>query len=364
MSVLPNNQISLYIQVKNHLIGRIRSGEMPPNSKVPSERLLAERFKISRGTAKQALQELEAEKYIERIPAKGSYVRDISAGSLRHINILFPFPEESIHALAHYANSVAVMETYRGMMSACDTYSIRLAFQHFTDTDSKEEVRNQAREIKNFAGAIFLGHQLNALRKELRKYGIPFVTIHANELAESSDTTVVYNRSEVIAESAGILADNGYRSVGMLANLGPDRSKEEICASVFAERGVDFNPDWILNLVNDEEEAYIKLKELLPNDLDLLPEVFFCVSPVYSFALLRLAGERNWRVPEDIGIFSYANDMAIRSTVPPLSHVYVPYFEMGAEACRVIASGIRGEFVVPARIIRGSTIKYGSPAQA
>jgi DNA-binding LacI/PurR family transcriptional regulator len=356
MRVMFDNKISLYVQVKNDLIRRIRSGDMLPNTKVPSERVLAETFGISRGTAKQALQELEMEKYIERIPAKGSFVRDISEGTLKHINILFPFPEKSIYNLLEYANSIAVTEIYRGMMSACNKYNIRLSFQYFPITDNIEMLREQTREVQEFAGAIFLGHQLEKLRFELQKYGIPFVAIHTDDSLNIPRTTVSYNRSEIIAESAGILVDAGYKSAGMLTNLGGDESKANICGSVFAARGVEFHSDWILKLENDEEKAYSRLKELLPDNLELLPEVFFCGSPVYSFALLGLAAERNWKVPDDIAVFGYAHDMNIRPTVPLLSHVYVPYFEMGEEACRVLANGLRGEFVVPARIVQGKTV--------
>lgn len=357
MNQLLDNKISLYIQVKNDLIRRIRSGEMLPNAKVPSERELAETFGISRGTAKQALQELETEHFIERIPAKGSYVRDVSENTQAYLNILFPFPEKSISILREYANSVAVMEIYRGMMSACDKYNIRVTFQHFMDTESKEKIRSQAREVGEFYGAIFLGRQLNGLRKELYKHGIPFVTIHSHEGPNIRGATVVYNRAEMLTESAHMLADAGYKSVGMLTTLKEYESKENICANVFEERGVEFSSDWLFHLEANEEMAYKRLTELLPDNLELLPEVFFCGSPVYSFAFLRIAAERNWKVPDDIGIFGYANDMSIRPTVPTLSHVYVPYFEMGENACRVLVDGIRGESVVPGKIIKGETIR-------
>jgi DNA-binding LacI/PurR family transcriptional regulator len=357
MNAVFDNKVSLYVQVKNGIIKRIRTGEMPPNSKVPSERDLARRYNISRGTAKQALQELEAESYIERIPAKGSFVRDITNEPRRLFNILFPFPEVAISRdVLDYAGFAADMEMYRGMMSSCDKYGARITFQHIPEISSRDELRTQVRGISDFDGAVFFGHQLADLRSELRKHGIPCVTICDGD-KRIAGTTVEYNRNEIVAESANHIADAGVQSVGMFASeAGKSLVKENICASIFEERGVEFQSKWILKIENDEEKAYRIMKKLLPEDAAELPDLFYAVSQVYSFAFLRLAVERGWRVPEDVGIFGYANNTDLRPTTPMLSHVRVPYFEMGREACRVLTEGLRGEFIVPARIVEGETV--------
>lgn len=64
----------LYVQVKQLIKEMIDKGELRPGDRVPGERELAERFRVSRMTARQALNELEAEGVLVRIQGKGSFV--------------------------------------------------------------------------------------------------------------------------------------------------------------------------------------------------------------------------------------------------------------------------------------------------
>jgi len=68
--------VPIYYQLKEALKQQIESGALKPHERVPSERELEERYRISRMTARRALQELEAEGYIYRAQGKGSFVAE------------------------------------------------------------------------------------------------------------------------------------------------------------------------------------------------------------------------------------------------------------------------------------------------
>lgn len=76
-----NEILPLYARVKDHILSRIRSGQLPSGAKVPSENELVESFSISRMTANRALRELTAEGYLVRVPGVGTFVREQNARS-------------------------------------------------------------------------------------------------------------------------------------------------------------------------------------------------------------------------------------------------------------------------------------------
>lgn len=70
-----------YQQLKDLIIGRISSGELRPQDRVPSENELVETMHVSRMTANRALRELTDEGYVERIAGRGTFVSDFRSQS-------------------------------------------------------------------------------------------------------------------------------------------------------------------------------------------------------------------------------------------------------------------------------------------
>ncbi len=70
-----------YQQLKDLIIGRISTGELRPQDRVPSENELVELMQVSRMTANRALRELTDEGYVERVAGRGTFVADMRARS-------------------------------------------------------------------------------------------------------------------------------------------------------------------------------------------------------------------------------------------------------------------------------------------
>ena len=71
----------MYQQLKDLIIGRISTGELRPNDRVPSENELVESMKVSRMTANRALRELTDEGYVDRVAGLGTFVADYRSRS-------------------------------------------------------------------------------------------------------------------------------------------------------------------------------------------------------------------------------------------------------------------------------------------
>lgn len=64
----------LYRQIKDFLIASLEQGEWGPGDAIPSEGELAQRFNVSQGTVRKAIDEMAAENLLVRRQGKGTFV--------------------------------------------------------------------------------------------------------------------------------------------------------------------------------------------------------------------------------------------------------------------------------------------------
>ena len=76
--------VSRYIQLATLFRNRIASGEWPVGSRIPNVDELAGTFEVARGTMREALGLLEQEGLLERLRAKGTFVRKSPTEAVPH----------------------------------------------------------------------------------------------------------------------------------------------------------------------------------------------------------------------------------------------------------------------------------------
>lgn len=64
----------LYMQIKALLMASLDHGEWPPGEAIPSEMALAQRFRVSQGTVRKAIDALAAQSLVIRRQGKGTFV--------------------------------------------------------------------------------------------------------------------------------------------------------------------------------------------------------------------------------------------------------------------------------------------------
>jgi DNA-binding GntR family transcriptional regulator len=71
----PKSSDAVYLKIAAVLRDRIRTGELAPGGKFPSEADVSKEFGVARGTAREALKQLEADGLVDALPGLGRVLR-------------------------------------------------------------------------------------------------------------------------------------------------------------------------------------------------------------------------------------------------------------------------------------------------
>lgn len=97
---------------EEEILQRIRSGELPAGSRLPSEPELAQQMGISRGILREALNSLQTRGYITRTPRGGSHISNPEASALSE-NLMKGFMTATLFELINFREA---LETHAAMI--------------------------------------------------------------------------------------------------------------------------------------------------------------------------------------------------------------------------------------------------------
>ena len=353
----------LYRQVEVELERLANCGQLKRGGRIPGERVLAEKLGVARGTLRIALEALEKRNFLIRIPGKGTFLRD-NGLTLRNIKIGFVFPEPEISLVfqqySHYAIS---SEIWRGILEGCAFKGVTALFIPARKTDDPAENRKLLDRIKQDCNAvIFPGSEFKKLSELMKQENFLFT-----RAGSTTGPGVDYDREKAVRLAAKHLLDTGCRSVCLLtSNPLPDRVswpvKQKIFREEFASAGFPLNDNAFIDLACEDSQVLEHLRKFIPPEKEL-PDAFFTATPMISFALLHIAAERHWKIPEDVQIMGYANNMSMRRTIPELSHILLPHAAIGRKAVELLTDQLLEKHAQPASIllegelIQGETTK-------
>lgn len=109
--------------VSESILSLIRSGELKPGTRLPSEPQLIEMTGVSRSSVREAIRSLETMGLVEIRRGKGTYIREIDTGGMTDAQMLLMLADRKV-----LENLVEVRETLEPMMA-------RLAAERATDED-------------------------------------------------------------------------------------------------------------------------------------------------------------------------------------------------------------------------------------
>lgn len=347
-----NCKTALSEQVSDKLIHEIRSGKIKPGKRMPGERQLAERFWISRGTVIEALDLLESQNYIERIPARGTFVADDVNHELSVIKIAFPFPEASISltAIGSIENWAMVSEAYRGMIEEARKHNAEISFIHFEEASNDIQFSRQLRRLESADGAIFAGYQLAKLRQCLVNNGKYCALMGYPPEIEPDMITVANDLPRSAAELAAFARNKNYKRLRIISELNDItrqavkktvEEKLKVMRQAFEQTGIETNPDWCYIVDSTKPEDFIRV--FADNDFELGSgtDIIYCSNANIVPAFYRYCFDNDIKLGKDISAFGYASGMTFTNLMPTFTYSKINNFEIGRRACVLCIEAIR-----------------------
>lgn len=172
--------LPLYIRIRREIEAKIRAGELPPGTRLPTEKDLAIRYRVSRATAQRVLNDLAGAGMAIRRRRHGTVVADVA----RQINLLnFVTPAAAAKGVPgrHEVVSARIVRAADAILripgAAADTAVVELVRRKL---DVREQPQSVERHVVLFAVAPdLLTENLDELVTlvYLRRRGVPIDTI-------------------------------------------------------------------------------------------------------------------------------------------------------------------------------------------
>lgn len=360
--------IFLYRRVQNHLEKLMQQGVLKANEKIPGERVLSKSLDVSRDTIRNALRALEDDGFLVRIPAKGTFIREIAAKKELNIAFVFPTPEIS-PVFQDYDNYTANSDLWRGIVSAGAQAGVAISFLASRAHAPAKDAKALADKLmRSFDGVIFPSPEFTATARILDREGFPCIHCCQSEHGKY----VYYNRAEAVHMAAAHLISCGCKNVLLLGKGNPATStwgeKISVFRREFAANGTPIPDENIITVKYAGGKILINVNKYFDRHPEV-PDAVFCASPALSLALFHIAGERNWQIPEKVQICGYANNAEHRNTLPELTYIQLPHAEIGMESVRLLVEKLRNntpipeKTLLPARLVLGETMAKNCNAE-
>ena len=329
-------------QISRIIRSRIESGQYRPGKRLGTIRQFARDFDVSPVTVIKALDILEEETLIERIPVKGVFVTDRLKPEKKQLNACFAFPEKEMDAQKIGNENWGLnYELYRGLFSGSQQYKINLQFIYFKDQPTPALRERQKAALKNFDFVIFPNdNQLIALREASAAERPTFYIAVSPKTAclPSTAIQVDYDSGGAIEALTAYFQKSGCRSAAVLADtvfpsIRPDIFRKQMINAGFAASRVKIRKVAEGSGLSDKIRQFLREKPefVFVDFTEIIPDVFEA-----AFDLGMIPGK-------DFIITAIASGMTFRGLVPRFSYFRVPRFEMGCQIMKTADEIIRSD---------------------
>lgn len=330
--------------IEKHYISLIEQNMVSAGDQLPSENEIANQFKVSRHTVRQALTYLVQEGWIYKERGKGSFFSNKKNTEVK----------KNVAVLTTYISDYIFPKIISGIEEELRRKGYNLLLFNSNNDIHNERVCFENIINQDIAGLIVEPAQstINNLHhdsiKKLEKKNIKYIAINAN-CDEENSAYIVVDDEQGGYKLTNYLLELGHRSIAALFKADDLQGEKRRRGYVKAlnEYNLSFDKNIVGEYITDNQEMYIDqfTKKIL--SLEERPTAIVCYNDKVALKVIDNCRKEGIRIPKDLSIVSFDDSSLAVSSDVKLTTIKHPKEDMGIRAAKCIIDMIEGRIDKP-----------------
>lgn len=345
-----------FVRLKYKYIYMRESKNFKKKPKKPSIKDIAAESGVAISTVSHVLNKTkfvtkETEKKVRKAVKKLDYRPNIIARGLRTRST------KTIGVMLPDISNIFFSQVLRGMEEIARKRQYTLIIG-CTFYDIKEEERQVNVLIDKFIDGhiFFCGYDSYDHIKEVYNQNIPVVVVD-REIKDNNIPSVLVDNVSAMEKAVDYLCDIGHKKIGYISfpfkNQTTSRNRYKGYCRSLKKHNISYNPDYVIidgsiNL-NELKGTYNIMRNILNQKKP--PTAFATQADFIAIGLIKALKEKKYKVPFDISVCGFNNEITSEFSEPPLTTVKQPKKLMGQTAMNLLIDIIEGKPVENKNII-------------
>lgn len=330
-----NSKVALYEQIKEYIKSLILMDELKPDDLVPSEFELADKFSVSRITAKRALDDLCVEGFVHRIQGKGTFVKALEVNERQvqgRIGAVMPF----------YPDYFA-FEIIGGIEQVAQDNNFEFILRNSNGEPEKEKRIIEDYLVQDVQGIVVLPcystEEVVQFYQQIFECNVPLVFVD-KYLPDLDVDYVVSDNYGGAYDATKRFIDNGHTDIAIIApvviNASSVAHRMDGYKSALLDHGIGVNDELILCNIDRGDTRVIAdfVSTVNPTAVFTLNE-HVAIDTLYALRDLRVS------IPQDMSMVTFDDINIMKYIDIPVSAVKQQVSELGKTACRILVDRLK-----------------------
>jgi DNA-binding LacI/PurR family transcriptional regulator len=349
---------SIAAQIADQIHWLIATCQLNPGDKLPPVRELASHLRINLHTVRAAYHRLEENRMISIRRGVGAVVLDYKPSDAVSANSM---PTHTFGVIVPDLGNPFYPEFLSGAARVAQQQHVLLITSDTQNDHSLGKAHFETLLAKKVDGMLvgpwgLSPDQNEAFKGDYHEYPIPLVFIdqpHIEGYAVLLDS-----------KNAGLLAtqhliEHGHKSIAMITGSLAVPTLNEVYQGyrlALKNNGIEFHPQIVIEADGfSYSEGYHAAKLLIESGN--LPEALFAAGDLYAVGAMKALRENRIRVPEDVAVIGYNNIDVANYTIPTLTSVSTPIYDLGVRSAELLLKLVsrepveREKLILPSRLI-------------